>query len=293
MTSTVECPSGITSASKSVRPASLADSLAARRDEARQLPKAGGLVIRWLYAFIDRPASRFGAALDFWAAVTATAPSARRGDSEEFVTLLSGEADPFLKVQAVGDNGGIHLDLCVDDVRLLAHRAVDLGAAVEADHGGYIVLRSPAGQLFCAVSWGGEAQRPLPVGGPGGSDSRVDQVAIDVAPDRFEAEIAFWAALTDWGSHRGALPEFHLVKPSAELPLRIMVQRLDGPGPTRGHLDVACGDVAAVRAWHEQAGATVLAERPLWTVMRDPAGGVYCLTSRLPATGSLPPAASG
>jgi len=37
----------------------------------------------------------------------------------------------------------------------------------------------------------------------------------------------------------------------------------------------------------QQVGATVVAEHPLWTVMRDPAGGVYCLTPCDPNTGRL------
>jgi hypothetical protein len=72
------------------------------------------------------------------------------------------------------------------------------------------------------------------------------------------------------------------------LPVRLLIQRIGEQRPTSGHLDLACSDPTLVRAWHERNGATMVAEHPLWTVMRDPAGGVYCLTSRDPRTGRLP-----
>lgn len=109
-----------------------------------------------------------------------------------------------------------------------------------------------------------------------------------MAPDAFATETAFWAALTGWESLAGALPEFHLVRPPAGLPLRILLQRLGTVRPAAAHLDLACSDVDAVRAHHETLGATAVGRGARWTVMRDPAGSVYCLTGRDPATGSLP-----
>lgn len=44
--------------------------------------------VRWTYAFVDRPVVGFARAREFWTAVTATTPSAPRGDDGEFVTLL-------------------------------------------------------------------------------------------------------------------------------------------------------------------------------------------------------------
>ena len=46
--------------------------------------------------------------------------------------------------------------------------------------------------------------------------------------------------------------------------------------------------VPAVRAWHEELGARFVAEGRCWTVMHDPAGGIYCLTPRSPETGLAP-----
>ncbi|MHA5050978.1 VOC family protein [Streptomyces sp. SD15] len=248
--------------------------------------------IRWVYAFIDRPVKEFGPACDFWTAVTETRPSEPRGEQGEFVTLLPDGSDACLKAQGVGGqaqgDGGAHLDLAVEDVSALVQSALRLGAEVVADHPGWSVLRSPGGQLFCAVRWQSESARPPVVAGPTGATSRLDQVCLDVAPALFEAEVAFWADLTGWESHRGALPEFHLIKPPATLPVRILLQRLGTARPASAHLDIACSDIEAVRAHHEDLGATLVGRGARWTVMRDPAGGTYCLTGRDPDTGSLP-----
>ncbi|MFI9548975.1 VOC family protein [Streptomyces sp. NPDC052016] len=247
--------------------------------------------IRWTYAFVDRPAERFEPARSFWTAVTDTRPSAPRGDEGEFVTLLPDGADACVKGQGVTEGeGGAHLDFCVEDVPGFVRTARDLGAETVAPHDGWAVLRSPAGQLFCAVPWHGESVRPPVVSG-----SRLDQVCVDVPPSAYDAEVAFWSGLLpDWTSRPGSLPEFHSVAPPHGLPIRILLQRLDAERPLSAHLDLACGaDVDAVRARHERLGATLVAAHSRWTVMRDPAGGVYCLTGRDPETGGPSRTAAG
>jgi hypothetical protein len=242
-------------------------------------------VIRWSYAFIDRPAADFDAACAFWTAVTATTLSARRGARDEFATLLPASGDAMLKIQAVDDAGGAHIDLSTEDVAGFTALAVGLGATTVVDHGGYAVLRSPAGQLFCCVPWHGEATRPPAATGPDAT-TVLDTVCVDVAEDRYEAEVAFWTALTGWPSRPARFPQFHVVGPGPGVPLRILVQRLDVARPTSAHLDLACSDRIAARERHESLGATFVADIEGWTVMRDPAGGVYCLIGRAPATGA-------
>ena len=245
--------------------------------------------IRWTYAFLDRPMKKFGPACEFWTAVTRTKLSERRGVRGEFVTLLpDGAADACAKVQGVAGAGGAHLDLVVDDVRALVDSALRLGAETVANHPGWSVLRSPGGQLFCAVPWHGESARPPVVKGTSGVTSRLDQVCIDLAPSVYEAEVAFWSALTGWESQPGALEEFHVIRPPAALPIRILLQRLGTSRPTSAHLDLACSDIDAVRIRHELLGATLVGRGARWTVMRDPSGGTYCLTPRDPETGGLP-----
>jgi hypothetical protein len=114
-------------------------------------------VIRWAYAFIDRPFAGFERALDFWSAVTGTVVSPRRGELGQFATLLPASGDACVKAQAVGDDGGAHIDLCVDDVPAHAQRAAALGAIELFSEPGLIVMRSPAGQAFCLVQWDGES----------------------------------------------------------------------------------------------------------------------------------------
>ncbi|MHA6764639.1 VOC family protein [Streptacidiphilus sp. PAMC 29251] len=246
-------------------------------------------MIRWTYAYIDRPADRFAEAAEFWTAVTGTRLSDRRGEHGEFATLLAPDADACLKLQAVGDAGGAHPDLAVDDVAATSATALGLGATVVGDHGDWTVLRSPGGQLFCLVPWQGEATRPVAAEAPDGSSSRLDQLALDIAPAAYAAEVAFWAELTGWESLPGSLPEFHVLRPPAALPVRFLLQRLDVPRPAGAHLDLACSDREAVRARHESLGAHTVGRGPHWIVMADPAGGSYCLTGRSPATGGLPP----
>ncbi|MCU7820565.1 VOC family protein [Kitasatospora sp. DSM 101779] len=240
-------------------------------------------MIRWVYAFVDRPRERFEQAAGFWTAATGTALSQPRGADGEFATLLSQGTDACLKLQGVADGaGGAHLDLAVEDVRALTEHAVRLGASVVAEEAGLVVLASPAGQLFCAVPWHGESRRP-----PVFAAARLDQVALDVPGEAFEAEAAFWGGLTGWPVLTGSRPEFRVVRPPAELPVRILLHRLDDPRPAGAHLDFACADRAAARLDHEKLGAVLVAEHGHWTVMRDPAGGTYCLTDRDPHTGSL------
>jgi hypothetical protein len=241
--------------------------------------------VRWTYAFIDRPAGAFAAACAFWTAVTDTRLSELRGDDKEFTTLVHDGADACVKAQAVAAGpGGAHLDFPVEDVREFTDSALRLGAETVADHGMWAVLRSPAGQLFCTMPWRGESVRPPVVRG-----SRLDQVCLDIAPSAYDAEVAFWSTLlAAWESVPGSRPEFHVVKPPPGLPVRILLQRLGEERPAAAHLDLACADVEATRAEHERLGAEFTAEGSGWTVMRDPVGGVYCLTGRDPQTGGLP-----
>ncbi|MGW6059580.1 VOC family protein [Streptomyces sp. NPDC055189] len=245
--------------------------------------------IHWVYAFVDRPKDRFAQAHAFWSAVTGTRLSAFRGEDDQFVTLLPDGADAFLKAQAVDGPGGAHLDFAVEDVPAEARRARALGATPVFAEEGLEVLRSPGGQLFCVVRWEGEHVRPEPLTASDGTTSRLDQVCLDVPPSVWEAEKAFWPAFTGWSDRPGSRPEFHLVEPTPRLPIRILLQRLDA-GPAGAHLDFSCSDLDADAVRHEGLGAEVVGRGPHWIVMRDPAGGTYCLTIRDPRTGGLPSA---
>lgn len=247
---------------------------------------------RWILAFADRPAAAFDDAARFWTAVTDTGLSGRRGADAGFATFLPASGDACLKLQGVRDGGGgVHLDLEFDDPVAAIAAAEDLGAAVVRHHGDWAVMASPTGMAFCVLPWTGAATRPPVVAHAGGAASRVDQVCLDIAPEAFQAETAFWAALTEGEARPARFPEFAWLDVPDGLPIRLLFQRTDTGGhPTTAHLDLACSDPAAVRAVHEGYGARFVAEGKTWLVMRDPAGGVYCLTARDPHTGRLPAA---
>ena len=248
--------------------------------------------VRWLTAFLDFPAvpaSSFERGCSFWQAVTASTLSPPRGRSGEFATLLPPTGDAYLRVQRTGcPDARCHLDLHVDDVDAAVHEALGLGAGPTGAPA-RLGLTSPGGLAFCLVSDGGEADRPPPAAWPGGRHSLVDQVCLDISPQAYEHECAFWSTLTGWGRRPGSRPEFeYLVRPPG-VPLRLLLQRLDDdrPGPCRAHLDLSCDDVPAERSRHQALGAVVVREMPDWTTLLDPAGLTYCITRRNPATGTL------
>ncbi|GAA3959593.1 hypothetical protein Aau02nite_46060 [Amorphoplanes auranticolor] len=227
--------------------------------------------VRWVTGFLDTPSR---VAEPFWQAVTGSRLSARRGPGGEFATLVPAGGDAYLRVQVVGDGPArAHLDLHVEDVAAQAGRAVGLGAAVVLDDGELVVLRSPAGLLFCLVPWQGEAVRPA------GGRSLVDQMCLDVPVGGFDAEADFWAALTGWPRRAGSLPEFDFLLRPDGMPLRLLLQRVGGTAAGM-HLDLACTDRAAEVAWHRELGAEVVGGYERWTTLRDPAGRAYCITDR-------------
>lgn len=238
----------------------------------------------WLSAFIDLPGARFGVTTAFWAAVTGYALSPLRGRDREFGTLVPGDGDDYLRVQRLGDEvPRLHLDVHVPDPDAAADRAVALGADAVADQGfGYRVLRSPGGLVFCLVRHP-NGTRPPAVTWPSGHRSRVDQVALDLPRDVHAVESAFWSALLDEPVRALSGDEFTAVDRRPNLPLRLLLHRLDEPtGPTRAHLDLATDDVAAEVARHVARGAAHVRDHDGWTVLRDPSGLPYCVTGRDP-----------
>lgn len=146
--------------------------------------------VRWLTAFLDTPRDASGAAesVEFWQQVTRTRLSPRRGEGQQFATLLQSEGDAFLRVQELGTGSpGCHVDVHAEDVQGAAGEAVSSGAELVADLGTLVVTRSPAGLPVCFVPHRGEARRPPPVSvpaphGTGAFSTLVDQLSIDVPP---------------------------------------------------------------------------------------------------------------
>ncbi|GAA0497155.1 hypothetical protein Ade02nite_54690 [Paractinoplanes deccanensis] len=192
--------------------------------------------------------------------------------------MVPPDGDAYLRVQVLaGAAPRTHLDLHVESVPEAAALAVGCGASVVSDDGELVILRSPAGVVFCLVPWHGEARRPVPGG------SVVDQLCVDVPVAAFEVEIRFWRALTGWERRPSDLPEFEHLERGAGMPLKLLVQRVGSPVAGL-HVDLACVDVDAEVARHVALGAAVVRRVPgQWTTLRDPVGREYCVTARLPS----------
>lgn len=240
--------------------------------------------IRWITAFLDVPEVDFEVAAAFWTGVTDTVQSSARGDRGQFLTLVPAAGDPHLRMQRIGAQPRVHVDLHVDSIAAARDHAVRLGATV-VEEPAHVIMCSPAGLVFCLVGAGDGATVAPPIGTP--SPHRVDQLCVDVPYDRFEDEAAFWAALAGWpveGSSR--FPEFARLRGSERMPLCFLLQRLGPDDPRRSadvHLDISSGPSRrGVVERHRSLGAEVVADFERWTVMRDPAGLTYCVTSRPP-----------
>ncbi|MCP2316073.1 hypothetical protein APR12_001406 [Nocardia amikacinitolerans] len=243
-------------------------------------------MIRWVWAFLDRPAQRFDACATFWSTITGTQLSPRRGDDNQFLTLLP---DPALfaaagvKMQSVNGLGGVHLDFDVDDIPAAVRVALDLNAELVANHPDYAVLRSPAGQIFCFTPSGRAKGHPAPAfRAPDGTLSRLDQVCLDIGAADHDVETRFWADLTGWKHTPGRLAEFSRLRPAEPMPVQLLLQRLGENRPTSAHIDLSSSDIEATAAWHESLGATVVRRHEHWIVMTDPGDAVYCVTARDP-----------
>jgi len=247
-------------------------------------------VVFWVSAFLDFPAADADRGTAFWSAVTGYAVSPARGETGEFATLVPAVGDDYLRVQRLADGPGrIHLDLHVDDPAVSTADAVTRGGEEVARPDGYVVLRSPAGFVFCFVTHRASTVPP-PAWWPGVRRSRVYQVCLDIPSAAFDAEAAFWAGI--FGGRVEVLvrrPEFAWLRtPGAPRALDLLLQRLDRPdGPMAAHLDLGTPDRPAETERHLALGATLVAREEFWTVLADPTGAAYCITDRDPATGRL------
>jgi hypothetical protein len=221
---------------------------------------------------------------DFWTVVTGTSPGGPVGTDDEFLPLDPTNGDPYVWVQRVEEGPvAVHPDLYVEDVGRVAATAEELGATRESTSERLVVLSSPGGLPFCLVTHRGQSQRPEPVGPPG-ARSVLDQICLDIPPAAYDAECAFWAALTGWErTDREPHDEFQRLRRPSRIPLAFLLQRLDDEQPAvTAHLDLAAEDREAETARHLQLGAELVRRTEHWTVLRDPVGRPYCITARRP-----------
>ncbi len=244
------------------------------------------MTIKWLNAVIDIPAEHFDEAGEFWVQLTNSTRGEIHPDHDEFVHLLPESGDMHLELQRISSGpAGAHLDLVVDgidEIAALTEQAEALGATVVA-RPGHTVLHTPGGVPFCIVPGGSEFERASVIDAE--RPHAVDQICLDVPYEHFDADVEFWSALTGWDINDPSLPEYRSFAQPEELPLRILIQRL-GEDDTRGarsHLDLSSGThLGELTEEHRAAGGEVLEAHTHWTAMTDPAGMVYCITTRPP-----------
>lgn len=234
----------------------------------------------WIQVFLDTPTAAFDEAVGFWSAVTGWTPSDRRGEDGQFLTLVPAVGAAYVKMQAVDQPAGIHLDLDSTDRPASIETARALGATTAWTYHDVEVMRSPGGFTFCQTLLDGDPSLVRD------GATILDQVCLDIPSDAWEPETAFWRDLTGRRLEAATAPGFaRLVTPGQP---RILLQRLDDPaGPVRAHPDLATADRDADTAAHVALGAHVVAVHGYWTVLTAPGGQVYCLTDRDPTTGRV------
>jgi glyoxalase superfamily protein len=101
---------------------------------------------------IDVPSSAVAATASFWSA--AVLGRARQlDDGPEFTAIDDAASLPYLGVQDIGTTPArLHLDIETDDIEAEVARLVALGATEVARPQSWVVLRDPAGLLFCVVN---------------------------------------------------------------------------------------------------------------------------------------------
>ena len=153
----------------------------------------------------------------------------------------------------------MHLDVHARSVAEL----LDLGATVVAEQERWTVMADPEGGEFCAFM----REEPPPY--------RLYELGLDAADARAVAR--WWAALLG-GRYVDEGKDYVWVADIPGAPFETLdIAPVPEPktAKNRVHLDVF-GEVAAIAA----RGATVLAERPRWTVMADPEGNEFCVFPR-------------
>lgn len=241
----------------------------------------------WFHLFLDVPRPRWEEAVGFWSAATGWAVSPPRGENEQFLTLMPQTGDAWLKMQAVDDGEPrIHVDLDAADREAAVARSTSLGAQPAWTYDGVPVMRSPGGLLFCHTLGEGSAPRCA----RSEPERVVDQICIDIPRNRWDEEVAFWAAVTGRTPESTITPEFlRLADPDPHGGLRFLLQLLEEEdGEVRAHPDFAVAHRAAETCRHEAIGAETVDVLESWTVMRAPYGQVYCLTDRDPVTCWVP-----
>jgi hypothetical protein len=106
--------------------------------------------------------------------------------------------------------------------------------------------------------------------------SRLSRIVLDVPDETHDAEVGFWQeALGAPLKRYERFPAYHGATLTAD-GFGFLTQRI-GEGPPRVHLDIHTTDRAAEVARLQRLGAVLVDNGEHWTVLRDPAGLVFCV----------------
>ena len=107
--------------------------------------------IMLIEAVVDVPAEVLDAERAFWTAAVGAEARPFPGH-EEFVQLVGGAVPMRLGLQRLGSGPArVHLDIASDDVEAEVGRLERLGASVVDRLDSWVILRDPAGLVFCVV----------------------------------------------------------------------------------------------------------------------------------------------
>jgi predicted enzyme related to lactoylglutathione lyase len=107
--------------------------------------------------------------------------------------------------------------------------------------------------------------------------SRIGVVLVDHPEEAWEDALAFWAGVQGVTpvAEDEDMPEYRTLGRIGSL--GFVSQRTGAGTPPRVHLDIETDDVPAEVDRVLSLGATVLEERKGYTILKDPAGMVFCV----------------
>lgn len=245
-------------------------------------PLAGGARPNWLSVFLDFASTEFAAGTRFWSAATGYALSPPRGESDEFATLVPPDGHDFLRVQRLGDGlSRVHLDVHVAEPVLVAEAVEAIGATlVHSSPHGYVVMRSPAGVVFCLVRHSSVVVPPL-AAWPDGHHSRVGQVCLDIPGAEYTREVAFWRELLGGDWTRPDPTDPLVFREAGEFAVDLRLQPSQLASDPLGHLHIVTDDRSAEVERLVEAGAVVRAAREAAIVLEPPGGVPVCVVDLL------------
>ena len=100
---------------------------------------------------IDVPDCDLPASAAFWAQALGRSPSRAAEDASPYLSLLPSERGVRVTLQRIDGPARLHLDIETDNVEAEVQRLQSAGAVAVDRVEDWVVLRDPAGLLFCVI----------------------------------------------------------------------------------------------------------------------------------------------